>query len=89
MDNKVEAKMMTEDLMSYFFNLLKMRHGFDESLNLFNIDEFSQRIRFLIIRLLQSEAYEEFSNDMEAEVKLALSQISKNDEETEEEIFVN
>lgn len=89
MDNKVEAKMMTEDLMSYFLNLLKMRHGFDESLNLFNMDEFSQRIRFLIIRLLQSEAYEEFSNDMEAEVKLALSQISKNDEETEEEIFVN
>jgi hypothetical protein len=87
MDIKVEAKTITEDLMCYFLNLLKMRHGFDEGLEILNIDETSQRIRFYIIKLLESDAYEEFSSEMETEIKAALSKLLK-DDDSEQEISI-
>jgi hypothetical protein len=86
MDIKVEAKTMTEDLMCYFLNLLKMRHGFDESLEIF--EESSQRIRFFIIQLLESDAYEEFSSDMETEIKAVLSKLLK-DDDSEQEVSIS
>jgi hypothetical protein len=88
MDIKVVAKIMTEDLMCYFLNLLKMKHGFDEGLEIFNIDESSQKIRFFIIKLLESDAYEEFSSEMETEIKALLSKFLK-DDDSEQEISIS